>query len=261
MRLRRLLLNKYSISALILLLLAGTDVMLHKGMTRVMLPYGFTEFPVSQVKTCSHSINATHKEWLKGVNTIRQVRDMESSSGIETDVYFDSVKMEFFVYHDSSKISTLTLDSLLAHNDKISAAWLDVKNLNESNSAKALAKLNQVQDEVSMLLLVESPDAKALKIFCDNGYATILYSPFFNPYTDSTEWIRQVTASMQEDLGKYPAAAVSGYYFQYPYLKHVFPDYPVVTWSVKHSGSAISYMLNRQLMNDTSVKIVLYPAD
>ncbi len=261
MRLRRLLFNKYSISVLILLLLLSTDIMLHKGMTRVMMPSGFSEFPVSTTTPCHHSINTSSKEWLKAINTIEKRNSIESLSGIESDVYFDKEKMEFFVYHDSSRISELTLDSLLYEHTMISAIWLDVKNLSGENKMAALSKLEEIRSAFNKPILVESPDAASLKPFCENGYATIVYAPFFNPYTEEESAIKHFAETMINDMAANPASAVSGYYFQYPFLKHSFPNYPVLTWSEKHTASAISYLLNRQLQNDSAVRIILYEQD
>ena len=258
MKLRQLLLNKYSISVLILLLLLGTDMLLHKGMTRVMISSNFNEYAISSIEPCEHTITVSGKEWIKGVNTLEQMQALADAPGMETDVYFDKEKMEFFVYHDSSKISSLTLDSLLSLNHKVNSIWLDFKNLDDSNNISALQKLKEVRQQFNKKILVESPNAKALQIFCANDFPTIYYTPFFNPYTDTESQTRAFSDSISRYLKSYPASAMSGYYFQYPILKHNFPAYPVLTWSEKHSASAVSYFLNRQMMRDTSVKIILY---
>ena len=260
--------NKYTVSALILLALLGADILLHKGMSRVMLPASFTEkaAPLNN-NPCRQLLVSKEKKWTKAVNTISQLNALAATTaGIECDVYFDSSCHCFRVYHDSTSISSLTLDSLLpALQTKLpnASVWFDFKNLEEHNSnmslqtMQALANKFQLQNKI----IVESSTAKDLKQFCDSGFFTSYYIPYFNPYEINEEELLHQIDSIKNNLQQYPSSAVSGYYFQYPILKRFFPKYPILTWVDKSYVSIVSYFFNRQLQQDESIRIVLFPSE
>jgi len=115
--------NKYTISVIILLAVLATDVLLHQGMSRVILPESFTDkrSPITQLPACKNQLIVKGKnqlivkgkKWIKAVNNLQLAANIDSScKGFETDVYFDTAKNTFFVYHDSSVISSLDIDRL-----------------------------------------------------------------------------------------------------------------------------------------------------
>jgi hypothetical protein len=258
--------NKYTVSVLILLCLLLADIILHKGMSRVIIPSGFTDkvVPVN-LPLCSKPLVPKDKQWIKAVNNILIMQKLPvSTAGIECDVYFDSRKNHFEVYHDSSAPSTLDLDTLLSvyYFKKLQAnVWLDFKNLSAENSMNSLVEITRLKNKYRLFnqFIIESHNPQLLKGFCDSGYFTSYYVPFFNPYQATEKEIIQFAGTIRNNLEQFPTSALSGYYFQYPVLKTFFPNYPIITWADDASVSIVSYLLKRQMENDESIKVVLYP--
>ncbi len=258
--------NKYTVSVLILLCLFLTDVILHKGMSRVILRTDFSEnIKAVKLPVCNQPLIAKNKIWIKAVdNTDLMKKIPANTAGIECDIYFDTMKNGFSVYHDSAALSDLNLDSLLAVYSlrKLQAnIWLDFKNLNNANALPSLQEISRLKDKygLSNQIIVESSAAQFLKMFCDSGYFTSYYVPLFNPYKVTENELILFTDSIRNNIKKYPASALSGYYFQYPVLKKLFPGYPILTWADNASMSVVSYFFKRQLENDESIKVILYP--
>ncbi len=263
-----LLKNKYSVSAIILLGLLGTDILLHKGMSRVMLAGNFTDKITSfHLPVCENNLLKKEKTWIKAINTTSLMKQLPTTTnGIECDVYFDTKTNCFKVYHDSTALSNLVIDSLLDiyQSQKLDAnIWLDFKNLDSVNSGKALIELNRlkIKYQLNNKLIIESSSAKQLKQYCDSGYFTSYYVPYFNPYEVKEEKLIHFIDSIKSNLKMYPTSALSGYYFQYPILKKCFPDYPILTWADRSSASLVSYFFSKQLNNDSMIKVVLFPAN
>ena len=258
--------NKYTVSVLILLCLLLADIILHKGMSRVILPSSFTD-KVSPVNLpiCNRPLIQKEKNWIKAVDNIDLMKKLPANTaGIECDVYFNLVKDHFEVYHDSTALSSLNLDSLLTvySKKKFSAnIWLDFKNLSRENVIPSLREITRLKNKynLSNQLIIESSNGQHLKVFCDSGYFTSYYVPFFNPYQATENEVIQFTDSVHKSIENYPASALSGYYFQYPVLKKFFPNYPILTWVDNASVSVVSYIFKRQLENDESIKVILYP--
>ncbi len=258
--------NKYTVSVLILLCLLLADILLHKGMSRVIIPSGFTDkvCPVN-LPLCSKPLVPKDKHWIKAVDNISMMQKLPvNAAGIECDVYFDNLKNHFEVYHDSSAPSTLNLDTLLSvyNLKKLQAnVWLDFKNLSAENSMNSLLEITRLKNKYNLFnqLIIESNSPQFLQVFCDSGYFTSYYVPFFNPYQATEKEIIQFAGIVRNNLEKFPTAALSGYYFQYPVLKTYFPNYPILTWADDASVSIVSYLFKRQLENDENIKVVLYP--
>ena len=216
--------NKYTLSLLILLLsLVLTDIILHKGMSRVILPESFTDQRSPHNFTpCEQTLLINGKKWNKAINTVQRIAQLPvDAAGFEMDVYFDTAKNYFQVYHDTAVYSNLNIESILKvyQTRKLTASiWLDFKNLSVENERKSLNYLMSLRQQYNLQskLIVESSLPQCLQSFCDSGFFTSFYTPFFNPYLLSEKEEVQMIDSISSSLKKYPAAALSGYYFQYP---------------------------------------------
>jgi len=238
-------------------------------MSRVILPESFTKKrqPQTGIQRCNPALQVKGKKWIKAVNTIAMAERTDSTAnGFEMDVYFDTARNNFFVYHDSSVISAVTAGDIFSVMDKRNlqaAAWLDCKNLDEQNKARALEQLLFLKNKHALAnrILVESSNAAALKIFCDSGFFTSYYVPFFNPYTETEPMLIGRIDSIAAVLKKYPVSALSGYYFQVPFLKKYFPVFPLLTWTEDSRISLVNNYFNYQLEKDDQVKIVLHDVE
>ena len=213
--------NKYTVSVLILLGLLGTDIVLHQGMSRVILPDSFTDKvkPYTNAPVANH-ITINQKNWTRGVNQVEWMdRIPPDRGGIEFDVYMDTAIGRLLVYHDSDRISRLQADSLLAARLKkgISGGiWLDLKNLSKNNLSQTLNEVQRLQNIYGMKeeMIIESSSPALLHSFTQSGYYTSYYVPYFNPYQLSEDSLVQHLQTIRQELEKYPCSSLSGYYFQ-----------------------------------------------
>ena len=258
--------NKYSISVIILVCCLLVDIVIHKGISRVIIPTGFTDKvkPI-ELPTCNTSLSIKEKNWLKAIDNIEALGELPANApGIETDVYFDNKKNCFEVYHDSSATSTLNLDSLLsAYQEKglHAGVWLDFKNLDANNALLSLRETIRLKNNYGLQgkMIIESSSPQYLRQFCDSGFYTSYYVPYFNPYKLPEAELVHFLDSTQQNIRKYPTSALSGYYFQYPVLKKFFPNYPILTWVDKNSASLVGFFFKKQLEYDNNIRIILYP--
>jgi heptose-I-phosphate ethanolaminephosphotransferase len=266
MKIKGILKNKYTLPLLFMLALLVTDVLLHKGMTRVMLPGNtFPKTTKTFFTRCERPLLMTGKNWRQGINTVEKIEQLEKAvAGFEMDVYFDTAKNCLEVYHDSLVYSSLKITSILeVYRSKglTASVWLDFKNLSPSNAVSALHYISGLRESYGLnnKLIIESSAIELLKGFCDSGFFTSYYVPFFNPYQMQESELKVQLDNMETALIKYPTSAISGYYFQYPVLKNNFPSYPILTWSAKPGASLVANLFTQRLENDKAVKIVLNP--
>ncbi len=189
MKIKGILANKYTLPLLFLLALLITDVLLHKGMTRLMLPLStFPETKETNLARCERPLLTTGKNWSQGINTIGKIKQLEKGvEGFEMDVYFDTSKNCLEVYHDSSRYSSLKITSILdiyKSRQLTASVWLDFKNLSASNVGPALHYISGLRKIYGLnnKLIIESSAVEWLQAFCDSGFFTSYYVPFFNPY-------------------------------------------------------------------------------
>jgi len=257
---------KYFLGCLLLLLLISVDVVLHKGMTRVLIPASFSASmsPLHHLH-CQSTLLQGQKNWVKAVDSKHSMEILPANAdGFEVDVYFDTAAHTFFVYHDSAARSSLTVDQLLDiyKARKLTASvWFDYKNLSSFNREQSLSALIVLRRKYQLenKIIIESSVIRYLVGFCENDFFTCYYTPYFNPYELKGKALQDIIDTLSGNLQRYPVAALSGYYFQYPFLKKYFPDYPILTWAEKDHFSVVSLIFNERLSGDRSLKIILYP--
>ncbi len=258
--------NKYKLMAFILGLYLLLDVLQHKGQARVLFPKNFTELKKETLLPKSKSILINKdKNWQKGVNTKEQMNALSmDDAGFECDIYFDTAAGSFSVHHDPDKNIGYSLDNLLQlyQQKKMQAGiWLDIKNLGDSNAPSVLHSLIELRNKYQLQnkILVESGRADLLTAFSDSSFFTAYYAPFFNPYKISKDEMNSMADSMASVISKSKINALSGYYFQCSFLKHYFPQYPVLTWIDNSSFSLVNFLFQRKINGDQSIFIALKP--
>jgi len=258
--------NKYKLMVFIIGLYLLVDVLQHKGQARVLFP---KEFPGSQYQVIPYrnmsDLTRRGKIWIKGVNTKEQLSRFDRDvAGFECDVYFDTASKSFNVHHDADKSIGYDLNELFQiyqQRNLQAGIWLDIKNLDRSNDIQALQNLLLLRDKYKLQnkILVESNHAEVLTSFCDSGFFTSYYVPFFNPYTMSNEKMKVWADSIASVISKAKVDALSGYYFQSSFLNHYFLKYPVLTWVDNAPFSLVNFLVQRKIAADTSVFILLKP--
>lgn len=258
--------NKYKLMVLIPALYLLADGLIHKGMVRVMLPVSFPPYQeTSKQPAVNNKLDFTGKEWIKAVNTTERMKSLAVElPGFECDVYYVRSGNFFDVHHDKNASQHIRLDSLLdiyQARGMRSCIWLDLKNLRDSNKTEACNELVRLRDKYGLKnkLLIESNHPEFLQPFSDSGFFTVYYTPYFNPYTVKDAVLQQYVARVYHNISSYPVNGLSGYYFQYPYLHHYFPNYPVLVWSSDDRFSFVNWLFRRTVLSGKAVLIDLHP--
>jgi heptose-I-phosphate ethanolaminephosphotransferase len=258
--------NKYKLMVFIIGLYLLLDILQHKGQVRVLFPKEFSgsQYQVIPYRNMS-DLTRKGKNWIKGVNTKEQLNKLDQEvAGFECDVYFDTVSKSFDVHHDADKSIGYGLNELLQtyqQRNLQASIWLDIKSLDQSNDTLALQNLISLRDKYKLQnkILVESSHAEVLASFCDNGFFTSYYVPFFNPYKISNDKMKVWADSIASVISKAKVDALSGYYFQSSFLNHYFPKYPVLTWIDNADFSLVNALFQRKINSNRSIFIVLKP--
>lgn len=258
--------NKYFFGLALLLILLCVDILFHKGMTRVLVPDSFVKnVSPADFPHCNNTLIVNSKTWIKAIDNEAALNKIPANTGgFEVDVYFDTTIHSFYVYHDSLAMSSLTIESLLdiyKTRNLTSSIWFDFKNLNYYNHEKSLYAFIALRKKYGLenKMIIESAQINYLPPFCKNGFFTSYYTPYFNPYQLKENGLKKIIDTISYNLKLYPVSALSGYYFQYRFLKKYYPEYPILTWAEKNNFSLVSAIFNRRLANDTHLKIILYP--
>lgn len=266
MLLKWIIQNKYKVMAFIVGLYVIADVVQHKGMMRVMLPVRFPLYKTdSSLPKNDNTLVNTDKEWIKGIDSKELMNSISAtSSGVEFDVYFDLPKKIFDVHHDPDHSIGLNLEDQLqvyTQRGMKASIWLDLKNLDDSNYISAVTTLSVLCSKYNLTnkLLVESNRADLLTVFSDRGFFTSYYIPVFNPYLLNEAEIKHWVDSVSAVINTSKVNALSGYYFQYRFLHHYFPNYPILIWAANDRLSLVNKLYKKHIAGTKEVFIALYP--
>lgn len=267
MLLKAIIRNKYKSIAAILLLLLLLDGWTHKGQLRVLFPKDFGSAPPGDTLPASFPLQNTGKYWVKGINTPARFNKLDNTvSGFECDVYFNQQENSFEVRHDANEQTQVRLHQLLelyALKKMQCPVWLDFKNCSSANNRQAVQLLRSYQQQYGLQqkILVESSDPGALAVFSDSGFFTSYYVPRFNPYLLDADSLEKWKQRLSHAFSISHAHALSGYYFQYPFVKSCFPGFPVLTWAPRKSFSLVNWFFRRKLDSDPALYIILEEQD
>ena len=155
MKINNSIINKYTLSIFILLLCLVIDILLHKGMSRVILQKSFTDkIKPQKFSRCEQPLIINGKNWVKAVNTVQSIEQLNMDApGFEMDVYFDTTKNYLQVFHDSSQQDYTKIEDILKvyKERKLSCPiWLDFKNLFAQNEKKSLNYILYLREEYNL---------------------------------------------------------------------------------------------------------------
>ncbi len=258
--------NKYKLMISIVGLYLAADGWQHKGIVRVLLPKTFPAHEIKAIEPVNkNELINTGKEWVQAINTPARLSKLSpATTGLECDVYFDAQKKIFDVHHDPDNSTGFELNTLLQlyTQKKLTASvWLDFKNLDKENQQPALTELIRIRHKFGLAnkLLVESSQAALLSVYSDSGFYTSYYTPVFNPYLISEDEVKHLADSLSEIIRYSKVDALSGYYFQYPFLHRYFPNFPILTWAANDRYSLLNWLFKKKIAAAAEVFIVLYP--
>lgn len=183
--------------------------------------------------SCTKSQEKDSKIWLHRANDIAKAQYYQDKfSGLEVDVHFADGR--FIIKHDADEKSQTTLDDWFSAIEKRSELgfWIDFKNLNYDNmeaSVKEMAKLREYYNLKGMVI-VESSKAGCLHAFDELGFRTSYYIPCDNPDKISKEKLQWLTNNIRSNIEKCNLQTISGYYYQYEFMKDSFPEIRKLIW-------------------------------
>ncbi|MEO6254986.1 MAG: hypothetical protein ABIO79_16880 [Ferruginibacter sp.] len=259
--------NKYKLMAFIIGLYLLVDVLQHKGQARLLFPKDYPEVKQQTLLPQSKSMLVNKdKNWKKALNTKAKMNELSpANAGFECDIYFDTAsKGSLDVHHDPGKSIGYHLDDLLQlyrEKNLQAAIWLDIKNLDDSNAPSVLQSLIELRTKYKLhdKILIESGRAHLLTAFSDSGFYTSYYTPLFNPYQMDDAALMARADSITAFLKNSRVNALSGYYFQYPFLHHYFPNYPVLIWAANDRFSLVNWLFKTKITRSKAIFIALYP--
>jgi len=188
------------------------------------------------------------KVWLHRANDIAKAQYFQDKyAGLEVDVHFVDTLNTFVVQHDFGANSTLRLEEWFASLDNRSnlGFWIDFKNLDKGNmraSAKEMARLRK-NYKLKNRIIVESSNAECLKAFKKIKFCTSYYIPFAYPDSDGQEKMQTITDEIRENIKKYDLKTISGYFFQYQFMKDSFPEMRKLIWYEHYDTTARNYYI------------------
>lgn len=103
-----------------------------------------------------------------------------------------------------------------------------------------------------------------LRPFADHGFYTSYYLPSFNPYDISSNELKNYATEIAHNLSSSNVNAISGYYYQYPFMQKYFPDTDLLVWHIDtqekdNPFDIFAYIIRRQLLNNSQIKVILIP--
>ena len=187
------------------------------------------------VCSCTKPLEKSSKVWLHRANDVAKARYFQDKyAGLEVDVHFVDSLNTFIIKHDFDEKSDRRLDDWFAAIDRRSdlGFWIDFKNLDYGNmeaAANEMARLRKTYNLKGMII-VESSNAGCLKVFNDLNFRTSYYIPFEYPEKVSKEKLQKLTDNIRDRIEKYDLTTISGYFFQYQFMKDSFPEMRKLIW-------------------------------
>ena len=211
---------------------------------------------------CNHPKDSESRVWLHRANAIAKAQHFQYNyPGFEIDVHYNDSANAFLIKHDFDEYSTLTLDEWCAAVDNISnmGVWFDFKNLSAENRDAALNYLKDIRTKHHLQgkLYVESSMYSELPVFQEAGFKVSYYIPFFFPdEVDSAKYERfrnSIRNAIETGVN-----AISGYDFQYDFMKKEFPDHTKLIWTTS-LDTVYHAQLVEKLNADRKVDVILIP--
>lgn len=214
--------------------------------------------------SCQNNVDKSQKIWLHRANDIEKAQYFQDKyAGLEIDITFVDSLQTFLVLHGGGhvELNPITLEQWFDGVGKTGQMnlWLDFKNLNNNNKIAALNELNRLYSKYKIKRsnsIVESWNAACLKEYKDAGFQVSLYIPDFKPLSVSQNELQKQTAKIRKLISENNLTTISGYYYQYQYMRDSFPDKDVLIWyHLSNTNRRNEYI---QIANaDPKVKVLL----
>lgn len=211
--------------------------------------------------SCTKPSEKSSKVWLHRANNVAKAQYFQDKyAGLEVDVHFVDSLNTFIIKHDFDEQSDRRLESWFASLEKRSKLgfWIDFKNLDYGNmeaAAKEMARLRETYNLQGMII-VESSNAGCLKAFDDLNFRTSYYIPFEYPDRIGEEKLQKLTNSIRDKIEKYDLTTISGYFFQYQFMKDSFPEMRKLIWYELYDPEVRNKYI-REVNEDANTDVIL----
>ncbi len=230
--------------------------------------YFLLQFQFVVFKVCFSS-----KTWAHRVNSIEKYQEAKTIfSGIETDVFFDSLNNYFDVNHPPAKSINLKLYDFLSSNKNNSefGFWLDFKNLDSINYKASLTKLKQLTNILKLephSIIIESTNPQYLDVFTKKGFKTSYYLPS-NVLDVEAHEITKLILHTNKLLNSESIQFISASSNHYDFMRTHFPNTKKLTWILNEppeirslytlKRSFINFRRNLSIFTDSNIEVVLF---
>ena len=179
---------------------------------------------------------------------------------LEIDLVFDENKNYFDITHPPVKTIQLTLEKYLQKIPKgrYPFLWLDIKNLDITNTSQVLIRLQEVLQKYNYphtKILVETRYPKMLQSFDRIGFKTSYYLPY-RLYKMEDEELRKQIKKITEILDNQPNLGISSNINDYEIMSKYFPARTKYSWALGRRYSN-NFSATRKALQDPMVKIIL----
>ena len=175
------------------------------------------------------------KIWVHRANEMDKARALQYQyAGLEIDVFYDSEQKCFVIKHDVNEEPLLSLNQWLDSLEYRSrlGLWLDLKNLTANNKADIINELMRVRDYYKLKgkIIVESMSYDCLKDVEKQGFDISYYIPPFQPDEIDSLSLSVMKDSIAKVTDQFHLPTISGYYYQYAFMKDYFPSLHKLLW-------------------------------
>jgi hypothetical protein len=178
--------------------------------------------------------------------------------GLEIDVFFDELSLQFTVHHDEDDPARLSLGDYLdaVVIDRDTYVWIDFKNLDKVDHQLAVAVLHDLIRIRNMgdRIIVESWDQGAIQKLHNAGLNTSYWLPHFEDRTSSDS--TRIKKAIEQILVTGAVDALSADQIMYEFLDLNFPESALHLWTNGLEGEEGKGRIS-QLAQDPQVKVIL----
>lgn len=212
------------------------------------------------------SCESPSKVWLHRANDIAKARYYQDQySGLEVDVHFVDSLNTFIVKHGFSEVSDTRLEDWFASIERRRRLgfWIDFKNLDEHNAEPSAIELARLRRKFGLrkTIIVESAHPECLQAFKDRGFRISYYIPFEVPEWLNHEQLQKLTDSIGDYVKMYDLKTISGYWFQYQFMKDSFPEMRKLIWYELYDTAVRNHYINLAIEDDNTDVILVAVED
>ncbi len=203
--------------------------------------------------------NSPDKLWAHRSNDIDQsIVAAVEFPGLEIDVFFDELSLQFTVRHDEDDPADLSLGDYLdaVVLDRDTYLWIDFKNLDKVDHQLAVAVLHDLIRMRNMedRIIVESWDQGAIQKLHNAGLNTSYWLPHFEDGSSADS--ARIHQAIEQMLATGAVDALSADQSMYEFLDLHFPESVLHLWTNGLEGEEGKRRI-AQLAEDSQVKVIL----